>query len=213
MPIQFYEIILAISFIILLSSIKSMKGKKLFFFLILIVALFELLFLRYWLKYIDAKSNILPYNFFIFFCSIIYILIFYREVRLIIKHISITNLALIFWLSWYSISLIQGNISTKVIITPYLIGVAISIICFLKYLVYIITHRQINWSDPLIYLGFGITVYFVCAFPILSFVNKLITSNEMKRAYSDILRIGNIFLSLGYLGAAICIRKEAQSTG
>ena len=58
------------------------------------------------------------------------------------------------------------------------------------------------------YLGLGILFFVVSGFPLIIFVNELIAHKGALKAYNQLLIIGNYFLSLGYLGAAICSKKE-----
>lgn len=61
--------------------------------------------------------------------------------------------------------------------------------------------------DPLCYFSAGILVYYTSSFPIITFANILITDNGANSAFSVLLLIGNIFLSLGYFGAVICTKE------
>jgi hypothetical protein len=66
--------------------------------------------------------------------------------------------------------------------------------------------------DPYVYFIFGILTFYASSFPILGFINILITDNPTYKAYYDLLNVGNIFLSLAYLGAAICSQTRKPST-
>ena len=62
--------------------------------------------------------------------------------------------------------------------------------------------------DPYVYFVFGILTFYASSFPILGFINILITDNPKYKAYYDLLNVGNIFLSLAYLGAALCSQTK-----
>jgi hypothetical protein len=68
------------------------------------------------------------------------------------------------------------------------------------------------FHDPYLYFIFGLLLFYTSSFPILGFINILITDNTQYQVYSELLNVGNIFLSLAYLGAALCSKPRILST-
>ena len=95
----------------------------------------------------------------------------------------------------------------------YLSGLIIVLIQILVYFKKVIDGNYGSFfSNPKLILAFSILVFITCSFPLLAFLDYFLMNPTIGKAYTDILDIGNIFLSLGYLGAAICIRKTPPST-
>jgi hypothetical protein len=65
--------------------------------------------------------------------------------------------------------------------------------------------------DPYVYFIFGILIFYTSSFPILGFINMLITYNPNYKAFYHLLNLGNIFLSLAYLGAVLCSQTKKPS--
>jgi hypothetical protein len=71
-----------------------------------------------------------------------------------------------------------------------------------------INHYKNIMNDSLFYLSVGILIFFATNFPILVFVDLFITNAKKGGpVYSNFIQLGNIFLSLGYLGASLCSKK------
>ena len=95
----------------------------------------------------------------------------------------------------------------------YLSGLVLVLIQILAYFKEILDGQYGSiLSNPKLILAFSILVFITCSFPLLAFLDYFLMNPTIGKAYTDILDIGNIFLSLGYLGAAICIRKTPPST-
>jgi|GEM_PF-2079261 len=99
-------------------------------------------------------------------------------------------------------------------IVSYNAGYVLLIPFMLQYL-YEVIYRYPYFNvfiDPYLYFIFGILIFYTSSFPILGFINLLITDNPHYIIYFDLLNIGNIFLSLAYFGAAICSTTKPPST-
>jgi len=95
----------------------------------------------------------------------------------------------------------------------YTLGFLILIPLMIRYLYEVIYIRPYYnlLTDPYIYLIFGLLIFYTSSFPILSFMNILITDNPNRGIFIKLLNYGNIFLSLAYLGAALCSKYQTQS--
>lgn len=95
----------------------------------------------------------------------------------------------------------------------YNAGYLILIPMMLRYLYEVIYMRDYYnvLKDPYIYFIFGILIFYASSFPILGFINILITDNPHYKVYKDLLNVGNIFLSLAYLGAVLCSQTKKPS--
>jgi hypothetical protein len=206
-----YELIIITAF-----SIQLFNYKNQFFFtnFISIVFLFEIFIEHFWSVF--YKSNIVIYNLFAIVCCYYYQFLFNNN----LKNSGDTNYKTIKLLSliWliFAISRYIIYFSLKTIdIINYNTGMIISSLLILKYFyTLMLKNKDVQvLKNPYFYFGVGVLIFYCSSFPIITFMNYLITNEHAKNAYSKLLQIGNIFLSLGYLGAAICIRKEAQSIG
>lgn len=103
---------------------------------------------------------------------------------------------------------------SRVDLVSYNLGYLILFPLMFRYLYEVIYVRPYYdvFKDPYIYFIFGILLFYTSGFPIIGFINILITDNPQYPVYSKLLDIGNIFLSLGYLGAALCSRTRIHST-
>jgi len=57
--------------------------------------------------------------------------------------------------------------------------------------------------DYKVWLGLGILLFYVCMFPLLSFIEYLVVDNKDNLLYFRLIEIGNLLLSFGYFSAAI----------
>lgn len=130
------------------------------------------------------------------------------------------------WMAWYrwvllgySVSVIVYNIflhnNNRLDPTSYNIGFLLIIPMILIYLYDIIyTKPYFNvFKDPYLYLSIGLLVFYTSVFTMLTFLNVLISgANMWFSAYVELLNVGNCFLSLGYLGVALCQKNQNSST-
>ena len=215
MNIKTYEYIFILTFCICLYKTLILKLRFSYFtFFITIAFTFEL-FIEHYISKI-FKTNVLAYNYFAVFCVLSYSVIFLDEIKKIdkAKYINIYKGIIIIWLAFSIIRL--NKIENLIFIDSTIYNSGMLVVLFLiGYYFYSFISMEklnLNFLNPNIYLGLGILIFYCSAFPIITFINELIINPHVKSIYQDLLQIGNIFLSLGYLGAAICIRKEAKST-
>lgn len=90
-------------------------------------------------------------------------------------------------------------------IKSYLVGLIFLSIYVLNYFRILIFERYFDtyYRDYKIYLGIGIIIFLSCSFPMLYFWFSLTVSGGAKGIFMKLLQTGNIFLSFGYLAAAI----------
>lgn len=158
------------------------------------------------------KSNARSFNLFAILCCTYYIYVYlqyFREKPWVNK---IRWVAGVWLASAFAIYLITFN-SQQVIFKTYLSGLFIAGGLAVTYFYDLLHKREMAiFTKPLTYFSLGIILFLTSSFPILAFIDVLIVE-QAQQAYSSILRIGNIFLSLGYLGTALCLNKEAQYIG
>ena len=204
-----YLIINAIAFIfILLTNILKDNWHHLG----LITLLGSSLFFEIVLSFLENKihgSNYITYSVYGQFCILIYVLIYSNSIKTINLYERLFAFLAV---------LIAGGVSlytNKLFTFLYFIGMFYTLMLVIIYWVKSFENISTKWfHDYKLVLSIGIVIYFVCSFPILCFLNTFITEySEItlaeREAYGDILGIGNIFLSLGYLGGAIvlCLQK------
>lgn len=200
-----YINLLAFVALLILQPVKASKIPFLVVFLF-IVNFTELFLIDYWSS--KFGSNVLIYNIFSIFCVCFYFLVYIHHFKHLpwIKYI---QLLIVIWFS-FSIWLIYYNFNKLVInALSYNLGLLIVIGLIIKYfydIIYIEEYRSIR-KDPLFYFSLGISIFYVSSFPILNFMNVLILSDEAVAIFAQLLKIGNVFLSLGYLGAVLCFKK------
>ncbi len=204
----FYKLILILCCIV--GFVNLLKGRTLspvfFFAFILYVTFFEVGVLIY-LKY-SKHNNRDAYNFFAITCIIYYLYVYYHYFKeqnfsKLIKWI----LILYSMTSFIHLYIINGK--NQITSYLYLIGMSIVAVFCLRYIKEFIIRSNNNiFYDGTFYFSFGIVIFFTTSFPLIVFFDMLITHGDAMKAYSDLLKAGNIFLSLGYLGAALCIKKE-----
>lgn len=66
----------------------------------------------------------------------------------------------------------------------------------------------VTWDRQELFVGLGIILFYVSSFPLLVFYNLLIGNQDVKLAYNFLLKLGNLFLSLGYIASVVCLKKE-----
>lgn len=120
-------------------------------------------------------------------------------------------LILLFWLIIWIFSFYLKIVHDKASFTFYILGLIIAFYFIIHRFYYnIVTSDYLNiWKEYETYLGLGVIIFITCSFPILVFTKYFITSNLHNKAFSDLLRIGNIFLHLGYLLAVLCLIRNS----
>ncbi|MBP6235663.1 MAG: hypothetical protein KA270_09915 [Saprospiraceae bacterium] len=174
---------------------------------LIIVNFIEIFLIMYWTK--QYKSNVLIYNIYSIFCVCYYLYIYFHhfwEKTWTKKFIFLS----IFWFI-FAVSLFVHNFNVPTVNTSsYNIGMIMVIGLVLKYyydLIYVDNYRSIA-KEPLFYFSLGLLIFYVSSFPLLNFVNFFVVEDTAMITYVKLLQIGNIFLSLGYLGAALCSKKQ-----
>ena len=92
----------------------------------------------------------------------------------------------------------------------YLVGITFVILLIIKYfydILYVDHYRSIA-KDSLFYFSLGIFLFYVSCFPTIVSFEKISQTDFFSQLLVKLLHIGNIFLSLGYLGAVLCMTKQ-----
>lgn len=183
----------------------------LFSFFIGFVVVFEV-FISEWFK-ITYKTNQIAYGIFAVLCSIYYIFVYIHKVN--INKIW-QFICMVFWLLLIIVTFLYYKENKFVLLSKiYLMNYTLACILSIFYLKTKLINPNTGtslWSDPYLPFTFGILIFYTSSFPLLLFLETLISSGNLMRTYSSFLNFSNIFLSLGYLGAIICTPKEAPST-
>jgi len=208
-----YKIILIAGFIV--ATYFQVNGKKslpIFFPFMLVVVVFELFIEYYYYKIYG--DNILILNFYSRLCIYYYLFVYWHYFRnriwagklkfIVITYSLISFISFLIFLPKLEIDILNYNIGMFIVIP--LIGV------YLYEIIYLRDHENV-FKNPYFYFSFGILIFYTSAFPILGFINILIVENPFYEGYSVLIDLGNIFLSLAYLGAALCSKKPILSTG
>jgi hypothetical protein len=192
-----------------------LKGKRglpqiLPFLLILIVL--ELYVKGYWSHHF--KTNILIQNLTCRFTVFYYLWVYYNHFKAKSTGKWILVFSIIYFI--YVIYRLEFDIYTTYFdFTTYLIGLAFTTLIILKYLydiIYVDIYRNIL-REPIFYFSIGILIFFVSDFQILFSINELVIKGVKLNLSSTLVEIGNIFLSLGYLGAVLCMKHHNQQNG
>lgn len=210
MPI--FKILLAISALLAIGYQLKTKKFSLVVGFILVIAILELFVARYFM--IHYKNNYLIYTIISYLSVLFYLLYF----RIDIKHIKMFRAYLVLFVFWQIFTiwnLVWGDGRNNANVNAYNLGMIISVFLVIRWFykkLYIDDYEQLFYK-PMLYVGFGILLFYTCSFPILSSINTLVISEKYNMIYANLLQIGNIFLSLGYLGAILCkIRKTYYTT-
>lgn len=179
---------------------------------LVVAVIFELFITFYWMKwdFADEKyfaSNLLPYNLFAILCASYYNYVYFpfldQRAKLPVKVIiAVWLIFSMVWLSRYG--------WLKVNYAHYISGMIIAMLLIFNYLyrlVYKESHSTLR-DNPYIYFGLGVLLFIFSVFPLLYFINYLVLNPETSNIYANLLKYSNIFLSLGYLGAALCQKEK-----
>lgn len=205
---ELYKTILVLTLLILASD-KFRNRIELPFFNIFIAVsvLFEIPLSYLSISYFG--SNFIVYNIFPSICVGFYFFTYYN----IISSNKIRRWILIMGLSWLAYTFgwfIYNDIWTDLNNISYVIGMFLVLLLITAYFYQVLDNNDFSmeWS-PEFYLSLGILFFFTSSFAILCFAQELFGNSNADGRFSFILRIGNTFLSLGYLGAAICLKRSA----
>jgi len=199
-----YKIILLMVFLVLI--IKKVQGKPTlsqFLTFITLSCLVELIAAPYFAHY--YKNNLQVYNFFIIICVFYYQYLYYLEFKR--KPWSkYLLLFIIIWTLFGVINYISGIDKIHVNNLEYLFGLLSVLVLFIIYIHNLLYQKEYASlkTKPLVWLSIGIVLFFISAFPILTFANYFLVDPTSLDIYTYLLKIGNNLLSLGYLSAAIC---------
>ncbi|MBK8669018.1 MAG: hypothetical protein IPN89_05930 [Saprospiraceae bacterium] len=200
---------LVVSFVYLLLGRRSLSYLPLF---LLIGNFVEIFLVKYWTT--TYRTNAAIYNFFGLFCVAYYFYIYLLHFK---------NKSWITYYYWALISLslytiiqvfMNYHLLDKMIITNYTynIGMVLTLVLVLTYFYTIISdglYHSVK-RDPLFYFSLGIMLFYFSSFVILNFINYLIMGGNAGNIAQKLLQFGNIFLSLGYLGAALNFQKSSS---
>ncbi len=169
------------------------------------------IFISYYFM-VTYRTNYLIVNLFSFISIYFFSCLYIPEIiNKPIKKIIIS--ALVLWTFVVVRKVIYMTIFSPLENQLYLIGL---LIIMFQIIVYLYEFINDNYSDikysPKLILAITLLVFITCSFPLLIFMNSFLHLPDQGKAFTNILDIGNIILSLGYLGAALCIRKEQPST-
>jgi len=210
--LKIYEVILIAT--LTLAAWYYYKGSEPFpfflAFMVIVVMVEEVIKELYNVAY---GTNLPAMNLYSKFCIYYYLFVFYE----LYKDRSWTKYLRFLIFGYVVLTLIWNfkfQDQIKVDYLSYNIGFIFLMILMLKYLYEVIYKRPYYniLTDPYFYFVFGLLLFYTSAFPLLGFINILITNNPKYDIYVDLLNIGNIFLSLAYLGALLCSKRQILST-
>lgn len=201
--------IIVLTFALILGIYYALKGRRstLPYFLPFLIYCFLIeVPLNY---YLSSKFNnngkLLSY--YSFSCALFYLLQYYHHFSN--KKWNIYLLASIIIFTFLSIYIFYSS-SKDFETLPYLLGMGMTSVLILKYfydIVYIDTYRSIKY-EPLIYLSLGLITFVFTTYPIILFFDELVMNQKIDNFSTYVLRFGNIFISLAYLGVILCLRKH-----
>lgn len=176
--------------------------------LVALSIVFEVFIYPYWLT--NYGENYLPTNVFAVMCCLLYfiITISYIKKRSVKRLLVITT---VFWLVIAMVELVFISNSQHFNNRIYLLGLLL-LVPFVTYYYHQKLKEGIGYEltrDPYFFFFSGLLIFLVCSFPILTFLNILMTQPEgVALAYFHLLKVGNFILSIGYLLTAICLLRN-----
>lgn len=206
--LPFYQLINICALI--LSVINFSKGKSglPFFPLFLILLVFLETYIKsYW--NIHYKTNHLILNITAAYVIFYYLYVFYdhfkeKKLKNIIPVLAFIYILLFIFRVDFDVK------SLKLEKFTYLVGITFVILLIIKYfydILYVDHYRSIA-KDSLFYFSLGIFLFYVSCFPTIVSFEKISQTDFFSQLLVKLLHIGNIFLSLGYFGAALCMTKQ-----
>lgn len=212
MDLSTYEIILLLTFSIFILLPKKENVLIGWGYFLTFTVLFELIITFYWAKVFG--NNFIPYNFFALCCAFYYIYISYRKIKS--KKIGyLFSIISICYALFSAIIFIYNIENRRTINIVYVIGLIIALIMMLIYYKEIVESKDFKdiTKMPYFYFSLGILIFFVSNFSILCFLNVLVSNDKGNNAFSNILKVGNISLYLGYLFTTLCCIKKPRFIG
>lgn len=147
------------------------------------------------------KNNYLAINIYCFLSVPIYLKLF--RIRTIKYNLLIYSLYLIGHI--FSIQYLDytKSINSKL----YLLGMCLVFMNIIRYFYSIIFHdklpsKQFDYKIP---IGIGISLFFVCSFPLLFLLDNLVLENDSYSVFYRLLTAGNYILSTGFLISSIML--------
>lgn len=149
------------------------------------------------------KDNTVLYNLYAFIMVAIYWICFDLH--------KFCDRRFVFWI--YMVFLVEVGFILFFSKTPesrlYAANLTFIIVIFLfKYKDKLADQLIVTWDRQELFVGLGIILFYVSSFPLLVFYNLLIGNQDVKLAYNFLLKLGNLFLSLGYIASVVCLKKE-----
>lgn len=154
-------------------------------------------------------NNFLVLNLYSLLSVIYWFTIFNAKTKLGING-KILKATFILWTIAGLIRYMRLSLSSPLENVIYIIGLSIIAAQVITYFSILLnTNKEQLTNNAMVILGIGFLLFYTASFPIIVFVDILVTNLNAARAYSDLLAIGNIFLSLSYLGATLCSKTES----
>lgn len=196
MPI--FKIILLFSFLLAFINIIASKKLDILSLFLTLVCLFELVISKY--NAMVYGDNRLSYLLFSYLCVCFYFVYFKSTEKKQIWNYIYYSLFII-WQIYAVYSFLNPSPRDVFNCNIYNLGMIFTCIIVLKWLYHklYIDSFQAIFENPKLYVGFGILFFYTCSFTILNYINPLVILNDSGSIYNSLLKIGNIFLSLGYL--------------
>lgn len=206
--LNLYDIINILSFLVVFYFYLNGKKSLPYFGLFLFILIFLEVYLQVYWSY-TYKYNIFIYNIISKYTIVYYTLVYYNYFRNKpwsgwIQGLFFSWLVICVFMNSYEFDTIKFD---KLSYIGGLIFISGLIFMYFYDIIYIKQYKNIM-NDSLFYLSVGIIIFFAANFPILVFVDLFITNTKKgSPVYSNFIQLGNIFLSLGYLGASLCSKK------
>lgn len=205
-----YQIFIVMALMIGINNyLHRKKGLPFFVWFMLMLVFLESFLKSFWA--IKFKTNVIILNITGFYTLIYYFYVYYnyfklKKVKNYIPVLVVIYLIIAIFESDFDIKTLQFNTIS------YLFGLTIVIGLILKYfydILYVDEYRSIT-GEALFYFSLGILIFYVSCFPTLVNYTKIFQKEITSNLFSILINLGNIFLSLGYLGAALCMKKPSQ---
>jgi hypothetical protein len=206
--LQPYDVILLGTLLLCLYyHLKGYKSLPYLFYFILIITFFEVILQVYWVM--NFKTNLFIYLLNCLISISYYFYIYYQH----FKQKNWSKLIVISFFIWLLFAFLEYDFnmySKSIVSSPYLLGLGMVSVLILKYaydIIYIDEFRKID-KEPLLYFSVGIFVFFVSSFIHLFSIDLLVLDVSIPTRFRELLSYVNIILTLGYLIAALCSKKE-----
>jgi len=207
--LEIYQIIMIAAWVVELINQKKGNGIIRYFLVFLSVSLvFEMFFSYYFAKV--YRDNRLVLVFYATMCVVYYLYVLNDHFRTK-PWATYFHIISGIWLMLATFFLVTDIADKQFDPSWYNVGMGLASILILKYfydVVYVDEYRNV-FREPKMYFFLGILFFFTSSFPLLIKIKFLSAyGQQIGSTFFGYMRaIGNIFLALGYLGAAICNRK------